>query len=291
VQKALERDKPYCAYSHYAAMLERTGVDWLVAMYETYLDDSGTNAQSEIAIAACYVSTESGWRQFVKEWDVVRYEEGFDAFHMAEFVAPRDQGHKPWCDWDNPKKDRVFQRLAKIINDNKRTGIGVALPKSIYNDVPQRIRDHYGNEHYTFAVRMCLLQIYMWREQSCNSLPMQYIFDWETPGTPKRIEISRLMETVHEKLRPMFGLDTGGFSFQHKEVFKPLQAADILAWEMNAYIPKIYPDGESDFDKVHPNFRLLRENQDLNLGFYNSKNMQAWLDMVLEFETKHGIVP
>jgi hypothetical protein len=286
-----EDGKDYCAYSQYAAMLARTDIDWLVSMYETYIDDSGTNAQSEIAIAACYVSTESGWRKFVKEWDIVRTEEGFDAFHMAEFVAPRNQGHRPWCDWDNSKKDRVYHRLAKIINDNKRTGFGSAVPKSIYDTVPQRIRDHYGNEHYTFAVRMCMLQIYLWREKSFNSLPMQYIFDWEKPGSPKHAEITKLMSTIHEKLKPMFGLDAGGFSFQHKEQFKPLQAADVLAWQMNAYIPKIYPEGESNFEKVHPGFRVLRENQDLTLGFYTASNMQGWLDIVLEFEAKHGIVP
>jgi hypothetical protein len=247
------RTEDYCAYSHFAGILEKTGVDWLLCMYATYLDDSGTSAQSEIAIAACYVSTESGWRQFVREWNVVGWEEGFETFHMAEFVAPNDQGHKPWCEWDNIKKDRVFQRLVKVINDNKRMGVGVALPKAIYDTVPQRIRDHYGNEHYTFAVRMCMMQIHLWRKQSLISHPMQYIFDWEKPGTRKHTEISELMTNVHEKLKPMFGLDTGGFSFQHRQAFKPLQAADILAWQMNAYMPKIYPQGETeaDIERMH----------------------------------------
>jgi hypothetical protein len=94
----------YCAYSHFSSILERTGIDWLIAVYETYLDDRGTSAQSDIAIAACYVSTEPSWKRFVKQWDLARYEEGFDAFHMAHFTAPKEQGHKPWCDWDNTKR-------------------------------------------------------------------------------------------------------------------------------------------------------------------------------------------
>lgn len=265
----------------------------MIDLYETYIDDSGTNSQSEIAIAACYVSTESGWRQFVREWNIVSVQEGFETFHMAEFVAPNKQGHKPWCDWDNSKKDRVFQRLAKIINDNKRMGVGVALPKSIYDAVPQRIRDHYGNERYTFAGRMCMMQIYWWRAQSFNAHPMQYIFDWEEPGTTKRAEFTQPMTNVHEKLRPLFGLDTGGFSFQKRKDSKPLQAADILAWQMNAYMPKIYPQGETEADlgKIHPGFRALRENQEVTLGFYTSSNLQAWIDQILEFEATHGVIP
>ncbi len=264
---ALVSEANYCAYSHYAAMLGRTGVDWLIAVYETYFDDSGTNAQSDIAIAACYVSTESGWRNFVKEWDRARDEEGFDVFHMAEFIAPREQGHKPWCDWDNPRKDRVYTRLATIINENKRIGLAAAVPKAVYNKVPERIREHYGQEHYTFAVRMCLMGIANWRRESFIRLPMQYIFDWEKPGTPKHIEVSQTMGTIHEALKPMFGMDDGGFSFQHRNHFKPLQAADILAWQMNNYMPKIYPHGENEEDLdalLKPGFKILRLDQEMD---------------------------
>ena len=259
-------------------------------MYEAYLDDSGTNTQSAIAIAGCYVSTEAGWRKFTKEWDQARDEEGFDVFHMAEFLAPRDQGHEPWCNWDDAKRDRVYRRLAGIINDNKRIGIGVAVPKSVYNSVPQRIRDHYGNEHYTFAVRMCLMQISEWRAKSLISLPMQYIFDWETPGSPKHAEISAMMSNVHERLRPLFGLDAGGFSFQRRQFSKPLQAADILAWQMNRYIPRIYPQGEINFDALHAGFRILRKDQEMNIGYFSESNMQAWINRILGYEEKYGVI-
>ena len=284
----------YCAFSHLSRMLERTGTGWDIAVYETYLDDSGTSAQSEIAIAACYVSTESGWRAFVKEWDRARHEEGFDYFHMAEFVAPREQGHKPWCDWDNAKKERVYNRLAKIINENKRIGIGCALPKAVYNTVPEKIRQHYGNEHYTFAVRMCLIEIWQWRERSSISHPIQYIFDYEKPGTPKHAEITKLMGGMHPTWQSLFGLDTGGYSFQSKRAFKPLQAADILAWQVHNYMPKIYPENETQQDvkeKLHPGFAKLRVGQEMTFGFFNPPTMDAWVKRLLDFEAEHGIIP
>jgi hypothetical protein len=263
-------------------------------MYVAYLDDSGTHRESDIAVAGCYVSTESGWRAFTREWNEIANDEGFDDFHMARFVAPSSQGHEPWCNWDRIKKDRVFRRLARVINENKRIGIGVALPKSVYDQgVPERIRDHYGHEHYTFAVRMCLMQIHLWRHQSNNVLPVKYVFDWETPGTSKYREITRLMTTIHPNLQPLFGLDTGGFCFESRRVAKPLYAADILAWQMNSHIRKIYPRDESEEDlrELHPGWRLLRENQDLTLGFYTPSNIRAWLDRLLEFERDHGIIP
>jgi len=290
---ALVSGADYCAYSHFASILRRTGTEWLIAVYETYFDDSGTNAQSEIAIAACYVSTEPGWKRFVGEWDAARFEEGFDVFHMAEFVAPREQGHKPWCEWDNAKKDRVYKRLATIINDHKRVGIAAAVPKTVYDKVPDRVRQHYGFEHYTFAVRSCLMKIWEWREKSLITHPMQYIFDWEKPGSLKHTEISNLLGGVHPELQPLFGLDTGGYSFQRRAAFKPLQAADILAWQMNSFMPKIYPQGESweTIDSVlHPGFRILREDQEMDLGFFTEHNLGQWLQRIEKYEAEHGVI-
>lgn len=270
--------------------MERSGTDFLIAMYEVYFDDSGTSVQSETVIAACYVSTKRGWDMFVSEWDTARLQEGFDVFHMAEFVAPREQGHKPWCGWDNAKKDHVYKRLATIINENKRIGVATALPKAVYDTVPDRIREHYGKEHYTFAVRMCLNRVAEWREKSLISLPMQYVFDWEKPGTPKHIEISELFNTVHEKLRPLFGLDGGGYSFQHRNHYKPLQAADILAWQMNNHMRKILPLGQDSHDVLHPGFRILREDQEMDLGFFSESTIKKWVERIEKYESEHGVI-
>src|SRR5438105_4477190 len=133
-------------------------------MFTAYFDDSGTDGNSDIAVAACYISTKRGW--FVEAWDRARWEEGFECFHMAHFLAPAEQNHKPWCDWDNGKKQHVYARLAEIINENKRIGIAVAVPKDIWDSTPEHVRQHYGRQHYTFAVRMCMNRIFRWREAS-----------------------------------------------------------------------------------------------------------------------------
>jgi len=114
-------------------------------------------------------------------------------FTWQNLLPHRGNDTKPWCDWPNEKKTHVYSRLARIINENKRIGVGVAVPKSLYDKVPDKIRDHYGYEHYTFAVRMCLMHILQWRVKSLISRPMKYVFDWEEPGTPKRKEISELV--------------------------------------------------------------------------------------------------
>src|ERR1700722_7871955 len=97
--------------------------------FEVYFDDSGTDGVTPVAVAACYVASKTQWTEFARNWDEVRAKEGFDAFHMAEFVANPDAGHKPFCEWDNPKKERVYGKLASIINTRVRKGFAIAVPK------------------------------------------------------------------------------------------------------------------------------------------------------------------
>jgi hypothetical protein len=268
-------------------MLERTGTDWLIAMFEVYFDDSGTHPQSEIAIAACYISTKRLWDEYVNEWNYVLAEEQCgEAFHMTEFVAKPEHGHKPYCDWDNTKKDRVYARLAKIINDNKRVGIASAVPKKAYDAVPERIRNYHGHEHYTFAVRMCLMRIAEWREKCGITLPMQYVFSWEMGR--KRKEIESIWENMHESWQKRFGIEPDGISFQHHEHFKPLQAADILAWQMNNHMRKILPLGHDNMDVLHSGFQVLREDQEMDLGFFTEDQIQKWVERINADEQTGG---
>jgi hypothetical protein len=245
--------------------------------YEAYFDDSGTDGRSRIAVAACYVSTVTGWNAFTEAWDAIRREEGFDVFHMAEFVAPREQGHKPFCDWENDKKQRVYSRVARAINENKRVGIACAVPKGVYDRCSDYIHEHYGREHYTFAVNMILNQIVVWREKSLIALDAQYIFDWEMNGSSKKGEIDAIWNKMHPSWSEKLGtLGRDGYSFQHKDIFKPLQAADILAWQMRSHMERIFDQGYDTLEDAHFGFRLLREDQEMDLGFFTEDQMGKW---------------
>jgi hypothetical protein len=250
-------------------------------MFTAYFDDSGTDGNSDIAIAACYVSTKRGWDDFVDEWDRARWEEEFDSFHMADFMAPPGQKMKPWCDWDNAKKDHVYTRLGKIINRNKRIGIAVAIPKTHWDEVPDWLRGHWGYQHYTVAVRMCLTAISKWRERTMITLPVRYIFDFEMRHSEKRREIERILDLAlmpqNQEVAGMLGLEPDGYSFERKGKHKPLKAADVLAWQMRSYMRKIWALGKEDISFCHPGFRLLREDQEMDLGFFTKEQIETFV--------------
>jgi len=273
----------YCAYRHFAGKLRGDAAASLIAMFTAYFDDSGTDKNSDIAVAACYISAKRGWDEFVDAWDKVRWEEGFGTvpFHMAEFVAPPEQGHEPWCHWDKTKKDRVFAKLAQVINENKRIGISVAVPKEFWDRTPEHIRAHYGKEHYTFAVRMCINRIVQWRLRSLIKHPVRYIFDWEMQKSQKREEISKILELItrqqNQEVANLLGLEPQGYGFEHKEQFKPLQSADILAWQMRSHMRKVWRLGHDDESLCHPGFRMLRLDQQMDLGFFTEHQINKFV--------------
>lgn len=258
-------------------------------MFTAYFDDSGTDGNSDIAVAACYVSTKRGWDDFVTDWDHARTQEGFDVFHMAEFTAPPGQRHEPFCDWGDSKKKHVYGRLAKVINENKRIGIAIAIPKDIYSSrVPERLQRHFGRQHYSFAVRLCMTQIWKWRKDCLISLPTRYVFDWEMQKSGKRQEIEKIFDILsqptNEALAEWYGFEPNGFSFEHKENFKPLQSADILAWQMRSHMRKIWEVGHDDLSLCHPGFMLLREDQEMRLGFMTEAQVNGFVERATQFE-------
>ena len=124
------------------------------------------------------------------------------------------------------------------------------------------------------------------------TLPILYIFDWEMQKSKKREEITGIFEVIgkakNQTVAELLGFEPKGYGFEHKEEFKPLQAADILAWQMRSHMRKIAPIGHDDVSLCHAGFRLLREDQEMNLGFFTQQQIDQF---VLEYDEIDKVAP
>jgi len=211
-------------------------------MFTLYCDDSGTHAQSPIAVAACFVAPVLQWEHFVRDWKAANAAENFGVFHMADFVGKYEQFANP--EWrDQQKRDRTLRRLVNIINTRRQYGFAAAVEKiALDEEMPRHFMEGYqlGKNHYTFAMRMCLGKVLKWRRKYGHTEPIQYIFDEMSKG---KGEINAVFERVLSEgadQAQAFGINKGGWSFQSKSAVLPLQAADILAWESYNYMQKVY---------------------------------------------------
>ena len=243
---------------------------------EVYFDDSGTDGTNEIAVAACYVSSKEQWGEFNRNWKEVSIDEEFDHFHMAEFVAKPEALHEPFCGWNNAKKKRVYEKLATIINIRVRHGFAIAVPKKAFDiHALKEFKEHYAENHYVFAVKSLFGLLENWRNQYRVAVPMQYVFDRGSPGEGQLREIWDKYSHDEAAIK-RYGLADGAL-FQDDKVLRPLQAADILAWQMHNHMRKVIVPGcksGEEFSRSHPGFKMLRGGRPLDLAVRLSLNLQ-----------------
>jgi hypothetical protein len=199
-----------------------------VAAFTIHFDDSGTHPTSPIAVAAGWISPYEQWKKFIKAWNRARVAEGFDVFHMSEFMASNPKTE--FASWDNEKKVRVMRRLRGIIEDHATMGFGFAVHKDDYEQlVTGDVRKKFGEFHYTWAVRVVIGMVENWRERKRIKEPTEYIFDRMSQG---RAEIDKVFADAEATGAALhrYGIFRGCHSFRDKAEVLPLQAADIFAW-------------------------------------------------------------
>jgi hypothetical protein len=188
------------------------------------------------------------WERFEKDWNRARETEGFNVFHMSKFVSKNKPFDSP--EWhDQTKRDRLLARLINIVRTRASFAFFSAVDKSAYDEViPDKWKKDYilGENHYTFAVRMCLARVRRWREKYGHTGPVQFMFDRMTKGHGEIMKVFEQSLEEGEEQALTFGISKDGYSFQDRAVILPLQAADILAWETLRHMQAVVlaPEGE-----------------------------------------------
>ena len=257
--------------------------------FEAYCDDSGTDANTPVAVAACYIASREQWDFFVRNWDEVREREGFDVFHMCEFMAKPEAGHKPFCDWDNIQKDRVYKKLASIINTRISRGFAIAVPKAPFDRfVFQEFKDGFAADHYTWAIRTMLDVISDWRAGNQIYDPMQYIFHHGSLSQDRIEQIWKSESKLNSDLTAVrYGMSPDGIQFQDDALFKPLQAADIFAWQVQNHMRRSVMVGiPSSARKAHPNVRMTLENKLVSIAYFGTEQLEDVFSKAKTLQTK-----
>jgi hypothetical protein len=206
-------------------------------MFTLYCDDSGTHPKSDIAVAACHISTVDQWTHFKRNWDEANAREHFGVFHMADFVGKQEQFSAP--EWnDQAKRDRTVRALVNLIKTRAQIGFAAVVVKSAFDEViaGSKLREKYGDNHYAFVVRLCTTLVDRWRQKHKHGAPVQYVFDRLSKG---KGEINALFEMLlkgGEDAMRRYGVYKDCWSFQDKSQVTQLQAADIWAWENYRYM-------------------------------------------------------
>jgi hypothetical protein len=223
----------------------------VMANFAAYFDESGTH-DSPILALACYIATVEQWAHFLREWDEILKQESLTHFHMSKFEARRGE----FAGWDNERRLRVQKRLISIIKRRVNVGIFCAVNLAAYDEfITEWRREGFGSP-YNFCVKLCLSLISFWAQKYERKEPIAFVIEH---GAGYNGELTASFNGIfaNEQMRQYLRL--GSLTFVDKKMALPLQAADLLAYE-------VWKDSSNKFladaDKKRPerkSFRSLRE--------------------------------
>jgi hypothetical protein len=310
--------KAYSSFDHLvASIVPRDGKDWVFNMtvidpYTVYFDDSGTDKQARIVVAAYCTSTVSKWQKFETSWKAVAKEAGFEQFHMTEFAGCRPEEwcrdcrngkttakNHPWREWSQTKRKEVLLKLARTICKYVDHGSGIAFTKE---DIEQYViqsplrRTHMnsvGDLPFTFAAQTCGGELAKWRAiNKKTDSPQKFVFDL-TPQHQKD-EIARVFLGAGHKprfidgLEQWFDVDINGVSYESRKNTVQLLSADMLAW-VTAKIraAQLFGKGWGKETRLIA-FRFV-DTKHLRIGFNTSQQMLEWRDKELAYLTAQNV--
>lgn len=202
-----------------------------VMNFTVYLDESGTHIGSQAVVVAGYIATADEWISFDSEWRTALTEFKIPFFHMSEF-ANRASSYR---DWTKKEREQRFDRLVNIINAHVLGSVAVTIPRLEFASALGGDSKKVPSGPYGLAATQLLASAPKLLPSGADHW-INYVFDIGSPGIGEiQQRFKRFMKT---RQRIAQRLHVSGITFGDKDNFIPLQAADILAYELYRYAPQ-----------------------------------------------------
>jgi len=198
------------------------GGGWIVNFAEFYVDESGTHDDSEILSVAGYLFEKSRAIEFDEEWKKVLDDEGLPYFRMSACAHQTE----PFENKSIPECDMIERKIIALTKDKSIFGFAINLNETEYDSIGPKHSD--VGSAYSFCLRQCLTAIRSWVRESGFDGEIAYFFE---AGHRHQSEAGRIMERVFRESRLRADYRYSAHAFADKAKTRPLQAADLLAWQ------------------------------------------------------------
>jgi hypothetical protein len=225
-------------FSHVArVLLPQSSREGLIIVLSAYFDDSGTHGDAEIIVMAGFIGTEEQWKPFDEAWATKLKNPLPEAgkpplkrFHMANCEARQGE----FIGYSEPESDAVIHDFRQLILDAKLAGHVMAVDRVAWDELiigPLRI--FFGDAEW-FCLNSCLTFAISKAKEQATDKVISLVFD----NRPEVVKAS-FQEPLSKFQTSFYNGDPRfpdwphliGSSFLSSEVIRPLQAADMLAWE------------------------------------------------------------
>lgn len=231
-------------------------------------DGSGKEGQG-CTIVAGFVASLDDWMAFDREWTPRLKKDGLEYFHMVDFAACQDQFKK----WRGNEQRRIdlLSDLIGIIQSHAYRKFASSVSTPNLSKLSPENRSEFRMNAYVLAARASVADVSLWkRRENMQHVCTAYAFEEGDDGQGKlseRMRADGYQSPFFLPKKPYVGADGAVV-----EAFTPLQAADILAYEVGKAI--------RDFEQRGPLDRLRKPLEMLEqipgeIGEFTVKDMAA----------------
>ena len=205
-------------------------------MLRAYFDDSGSanDPHTPVPLVAGCIGSLTAWGQLERDWQAVLSEFGVTWLHMKDYAHSKSQ-FAGW-DADEPKRKEFLGALMALLMRDVSAFVGCAVSNSAFAQLSAA--HQRGLRHpYFLAFQVCMRDAAI--QAGHDQDEVELIFARQ-PG--KTGLAGEMFDMVLEGIEPQFAarIQTG-LTFGEPQKLPPLQAADLVAYELARYVTTLGP--------------------------------------------------
>lgn len=215
-----------------ARVLLGSAHDGLIMMIQAYFDDSGTHAGSDLVFVGGTFGSVDQWEPFEAAWKAVLdnpapHKASLPRFHMAECEA----GEGLFADYKPAERDLTIHNFRKVILDSGLYGYAMGISRTDWDKfAPTVLTSILGDNIESFCIWNCFQHVLNWAGLRNE---VAFVFDDWRGSSDSRADFGRISDIYQgaakadsTKAQPL------SLTFANSLKTLPLQAADMVAWEM-----------------------------------------------------------
>lgn len=247
-------------------------------MFRAFLDESGTHDGSPVITVAGYVARRHGWNRFTQKWR--RTLSPIKVFHSSECNG----FHGEWKGWTKEDRDEKVKQLLPLLPSIEGVGLAIGI---VQRDLEEALtaRPHllaYWPSSYEACCQWWISTMLQRMQERGNRDRLAIVHEENQYGTEARSAYNYVREH-HDPYGQL-----ASFSFGQKQDCVPLQAADILAYEIHKRLQNIEGNPRKSFDV------LMKEEFEPEIRFYDKQNLgplTSTLEMFRALDVAEALAP
>jgi hypothetical protein len=206
-----------------------------VALY-SYLDESGHSKDPNVSVLAIagYLSSVAGWKRLVPDWIDTLSAFAVSALHMKDFAHSKGE----FAGWNEGKRRALLARLVALMLRDIDAFIGEAmsLPEE-WRQRPEELRERLADPYHGCLI-YCLKTLISYSAHSVNHEEINVVL-------ADHPEYSGWATAVYHAIKQDEdgGDRLGALTFDSPTGLVQLQAADLVAYELQHYLSETKPKG------------------------------------------------